>query len=130
MLKIAHEFAALIDAAKFDDAAKFLAEDCTYHYYEGNYAGGENIVNIDRMHHKMGQENFDEIRYSSEAREMPDGKFKIQFNDLLRMGERWHASHNEEILTIEDGLIRHIEHLVQPAEMQAFVQFMQEVRAG
>ena len=129
MLQIAQQFASLIDQAKFDDAKQLLAEDCTYHYFEGSYAGRENIANIYRMHHKFGEQHFDEVRLSSVASDMADGKHRIQFNDLLRLGDRWHSSHSEEILRIEDGLIRHIEHITLPEEGRAMAEFLREARS-
>jgi hypothetical protein len=129
MLQIAQEFATLIDQKKFDDAAQLLAEDCTYHYFEGSYSGRNNIANIYRMLQKSGEGDFDEIVVSSEVDELPDGKYRIRFNDLLRIGERWHALHSEEILSIEDGFVRHIEHPAMPEEARALVEFIREVRA-
>jgi hypothetical protein len=129
MLQIAQQFASCLDQTKFDDAAQLLAEDCTYHYFEGSYAGRANIVNIYRMLHKFGEGDFDEIKVSSEVSELPDGKYRIAFNDLLRIGEHWHALHSEEILTIEDGAIRHVEHISLPEESRALGEFLREVRA-
>ena len=128
MLQIAQQFATLIDRKEFDEVKPFLAEDCTYHYFEGSYSGRDNIANIYRMLQKFGDDDFDEIVVSSEVDELPDGKYRIRFNDLLRLGERWHALHSEELVTVEDGLIRHIEHLSFPEEARALMDFIRESR--
>jgi hypothetical protein len=67
MQKIAEEFAALIDNTRFDEALPLMAEDCEYHYWEGNYSGRENIVNLYRQNHLFGAKMFDEVIYASEV---------------------------------------------------------------
>ena len=126
MLEIAQQFATLLDEAKFDEAAQLLAPECTYHYFEGNYQGRDTVINIYRMHDKNGSKHFDEARNSSHVVMLPDGRFENILSDMLRIGERWHAVHSKEVLTITDGFISHIEHVQLPEESRAFFEFLRD----
>jgi hypothetical protein len=102
-LKLAREFATALENMHLDEASQFLAEDCGYHYWEGNYEGRANIVAIYRQNDLQSRKVLDEVIYSSEVEEMEDGSFKIHCLDKLRKGHRWHEHRFFEIIKFKDN---------------------------
>src|SRR5579872_368191 len=119
----AQKFAALLDSNNYDEASKMMAEDCEYHYWEGSYRGQDNIISIYRQHHIESKKLFDEITYTSQVEEMPNGNLKISLLDKIRKGGRWHELRSYQIITFQDNLIVHIEHCEIPGEMESFRMF-------
>src|SRR5437870_1619284 len=126
MLSLAQQFATLLDDTRFDEAAALMAEDCAYHYFEGNYAGRRNVINIYHQNHKASSEMFDEVRYSSEVEPLDTETYKVNLLDKIRVGAKWHEMHSHDILRIKDGLIVDIDHQEIPGEAEAFREFYQK----
>ena len=128
MLSLAQQLASLLDETRFEEAAALLAEDCRYHYWEGNYAGRNNVINIYKQNHTHSSELFDEVRYGSIVEPLDGGRFQINFFDNLRLSERWHEMKCYDILQFRDGLISDIEHHDIPGEQEAFMAFWRSNR--
>jgi hypothetical protein len=130
MFQLAQKFASLLDQTKYDELLLLMAEDCEYHYWEGDYVGRENIVNIYRQNHLFGKKMFDEVIYASVVERMEDGVYKIHFTDATRIGERWHENHFDEVIGFKDNVICDIQHIQLPGEAESFREFWQSARAG
>ena len=122
-MELAQQFASLIDTSSFDEAAALIAEDCAYHYWEGNYQGRDAIIAIYRQNYLQSRKIFDEINYSSDVEAMGDGTYKITFLDKYRKGHKWHDSRCFQIITIKDNLIVEIQHNEIPGEAEALRTF-------
>ena len=129
MLNLVEKFATLIDQTKFDDVLPLMAEDCQYHYWEGNYVGRENIINLYRQNHLFGKKMFDEVIYASEVERMDHGGCTVHFTDATRIGEKWHENHFDEVIGFKDDLISDIQHIQLPGEAESFREFYQSARA-
>ena len=129
MLQIAQKFATLIDQTKFDEVLPLMAEDCEYHYWEGNYVGRENIVKIYRHMHVLSGEMFDEIKYASQVEQVDAEHYIVHFLDTMRMGDRWHDHYFDEVIGFKDNLICDIQNIQLPGEAESFREFYQEARA-
>ena len=128
-LILAREFATLLDNNSYDEASQFIAEDCEYHYWEGSYRGRKNIISIYRLNHRESKKIFDEINYSSEAGEMTDGNYKIDFVDKLRKGHKWHEFRSFQIIKFKENQIAHIEHYEIPGEIESLKMFFDTSRS-
>jgi hypothetical protein len=128
MLSIAEQFAALLNAANFDEAAELLAEDCRYHYWEGDYAGRNNVINIYKQNHKHTTDTFDEVQYGSTVELMDGGVCRITFYDKIFLGDKSHEMKSHDDLTIANGLITDIHHKEIPGETEAFMAFWRSTR--
>ena len=129
MLAIAEQFASLLNETRFDEAALLLSEDCQYHYWEGNYAERDNVINIYRQNHKHTSETFDEAQYGSIVEPMDRGMYRITFYDKIRKGDKWHEMKSHDDITIENGLITDIHHKEIPGESEAFMAFWRSTQA-
>ena len=125
---IAQNFAALVDGANFEEAGKFLTEDCAYQYSEGKYRGRDAIVNIFHQNHLQATRVFDEVVYSSSVEPLEDGTYKINFTDKLRMKHAWHESHFYQVITLAGDQIADIKHHEIPGEMEASREFYNKYR--
>ncbi|GEM_PF-3904681 len=125
MLQVAQEFVSLLDEARFDEAAKLLAEDCQYHYWEGNYQGRDMVINIYRQMHKEAQKAFDELKYSSEVEPVDGETYTLHFTDSVRIDNYWHSLRYDSIVRVKDALIQSIEHKEIPGEQRKFQGFLQ-----
>ncbi len=126
MLTLAQQFAALIDQTRFDEAAELLAEECEYHYWEGNYSGRKNIANIYRQLHGFYLKMFEETIYSSEVEPLNGVACLVHFIDQVRIGDLWHESRFDQLLRFEDGLIVDIQEVQLPGEAEAMHAFFRE----
>ncbi len=122
-LKLVRECASLLDKSRYDEASQFLAEDCTYHYSEGNYQGRKNIINIYRLNDLQWKKIFDETQYTSAVEETEDGNYRIDFADKIRKGHRWHEYRSFQLIKCNDDRITHIEHSEIPGEMDSLRMF-------
>ncbi|MFI5264704.1 MAG: hypothetical protein ACHQM6_09335 [Candidatus Kapaibacterium sp.] len=122
-LKIATEFAALLDNNEFGEASELLAENCTYHYFEGDYQGRQNIINVYRMNYLQSKRIFDEMSYTSSVEEMAGGTYKIDFVDKIRKGQRWHEYRCYQVVSFSDNHISCIQHSEIPGEIESLRLF-------
>lgn len=125
MLEIAQRFASVLDAAKFDEAAALMSEDCRYEYWEGKYQGRQNIAAVYRNNHEGASKIFDEVQYASEVEPLSNESVKLRLFDRYRLGDRWHESRSEQILKIENNLVTDIQHHELPGEAEALHAFFQ-----
>jgi len=128
-LKLVQEFAAFLDNNRYDEASHLLAEDCDYHYFEGNYKGSKNIINIYLQNDLESKKIFDEMTYSSNVEEMSDGNYKINFTDKIRKGHLHHEFHSYQIIKCNSNLIVGIEHCDIPGEIDALRMFYSRARS-
>ena len=126
----AQQFAILLDNNNFDEAARLLAEDCRYKYFEGNYQGPQNIVNLYRQNHFQALKIFDEMVYSSNVEDLGDDSYVINFTDKIRKGALWHEHNCYQILKVKDNLITSIEHCEIRGENEAMRAFMAKAQLG
>jgi hypothetical protein len=129
MITLAKKFAELLDNNRFDDAVELMAEDCQYHYFEGDYSGKSNIMAIYRSNHKESGKLFDEVLYSSEVVPLSDNSFNILFSDKIRIANKWHTYRCFQILRFENDLIADINHHEMPGETEAMREFYQRMKA-
>jgi len=130
MFSVAQQFADLLDDARFEEAAQLLAEDCHYHYSEGNYAGRKNVINIHKHNHKHSSEMFDEVRYGSVVEPMDGRRWRIDLYDKVRIGEKWHEIKSYDVLQFDGDLISDIHHHEIPGQNEAFMAFWRNARAA
>ena len=128
-LKLAEEFAALLDRNRYDEASQLIANECEYHYSEGNYQGQKNIINIYRLNHLESKKVFDEMSYSSVVEEMPDENFKINFTDKIRKGHKWHEFRSFQIIKFRENQVIDIQHCEIPGEMESLRMFYDRARS-
>ncbi|MDP4198833.1 MAG: nuclear transport factor 2 family protein [Bacteroidota bacterium] len=129
MLTLSQQFATLIDQTRFDEAAELLAEECQYHYWEGNYSGRKNIANIYRHLYEFTKKMFDEAIPSSEIEPLDGSSCRVHFKDQVRIGELWHESRFDQVLRFEDGLIVDIREVQIPGEAEAMQEFFKEANS-
>ncbi len=122
-LKLAQEFATLLNSNRYDEASQFIGENCDYHYSEGNYHGRNNIISIFCLNHRESKKIFDETNYSSVVEELPDGNYRISFVDKIRKDHKWHEFRSLQILTIKENQIVNIRHSEIPGEMESLRLF-------
>ena len=129
MKALAEKFANLLDQNLFDDAQQLMAEDCQYHYFEGDYSGRSNIIAIYRTNHNESRKLFDEITYTSEVVPLTDNSCKVFFYDKFRIANKWHTYRCFQILRFEDDLIVEINHHELPEEMEKMREFYQIMKS-
>jgi hypothetical protein len=122
---IAQQFAGLVDALRFDEAANLLAKDCHYEYVEGKYQGCDNIINMYRQNHLQSLKIFDERTYASSVEEAGENTYKITFTDKIRKGAAWHEFTSFQFVKVEGEQIVDIRHVDMPDEMTALRVFYQ-----
>ena len=122
-LRSAQEFARLIDHQSFEEASNLIAEDCNYHYTEGNYQGRKPIISIYRQNYLQSQKIFDELLCSSTVDEVSESTYKINFTDKIRKGPQWHTYHFYEILECKDDLIIDIQNCQISGEDESLRSF-------
>lgn len=122
-LQLAQQFATCLENMRLDEATQFLAEDCEYHYWEGNYQGRENIISVYRQNDQQSRKVFDEVIYSSEVEAINEGTYKVNCLDRIRKGHRWHEHRFFEIITFKDNLIIDIQHCAIPGEAESLRLF-------
>ncbi|MFI5263059.1 MAG: hypothetical protein ACHQM6_00930 [Candidatus Kapaibacterium sp.] len=122
-LEIAKEFAILLDNNQFDEASLCMAENCEYHYFEGDYRGRENIISLYRQHHEHAIKILDEVNYSSEVSETEDGNYRILFIDKIRKGHKWHEYRCHQIVRFGNNQIVSILHSEIPGEIESLKMF-------
>ena len=129
-VEIAKEFARCIDSTLYNEAARLLAEDCTYHYSEGEYQGRDAIINIYKQNNIQSNKIFDGVTYSSEVERMGEDVFKIHFIDDIQKGPGQHRFRSFQIVKIKDSLISEIGHFEIPGEMEALQLFYRRMTNG
>jgi hypothetical protein len=120
---IAQSFATFLDANRFEKAATLLADDCTYVYSEGTYKEPKHIINIYKQHHLQSMKILDEMKYSSEVKQVSDNTFEILFTDNIRKGPLWHEYHSTQTITILNDKVIDIHHTEHPDELPALRAF-------
>ena len=127
-LKLAQDFASLVDGNQFDEALEYLSEECSYRYSEGKYTGRSFIMNTYRKSHMQSKKVYDEVVYSSTVEEQPDGTIRINFLDTIRKADLWHEFRCYEIVSFVDERITTIEHFEIPGEAKSMRAFYNSLR--
>ena len=115
-LKIAQEFADLMDNNRYTEAALVMSPACRYFFRGSVLEGVPNIIQSYVSNFESAKNQLDEIQFFSEVVPEGVGVFRLKYLDRLRKGSDWFEHRCEQTITIEESRVSEIRHFDLPGE--------------
>lgn len=124
---LAARWAQLLDDERFDDARSLLHEDCEYASPGGTIRGPSSILESYRRNAAWAHETFEHIEWESDLALEGDGRVRITFTDRTVHRGVSHVYRCQQLVRVEAGRVRHIEHVSIPHEEERLAAFFKRV---
>jgi hypothetical protein len=124
VLNRARQFAAALDAERYEAARALLAPTCRYRTRTHTLTGPDAIVDSYRANGLAARRLFDAVQYGSDVRAAGGASVRVVFADRLRKGRRTHVYRCQQTLRFDArGLITAITHEELPLERERLRAF-------
>jgi hypothetical protein len=125
--KQVNQFAKALDNSDFDEALKFLDDNCIYYCRGKIYSGNKSIISEYKNNSDWVENTFESINYESSTETISAKQFKIHLTDKISHKGHYLHHKSEQILLFNDsGLIERIEHIDLPGEREKVDKFFQD----
>ncbi|MDP7030344.1 MAG: hypothetical protein QF733_09000 [Phycisphaerales bacterium] len=121
------ETARTLDQSGSTTAASVIAEGCAYTRPDTVITGRDAILASYRSADEWGQSSLDQVVFESSVRPHEDGRFAIEYLDLLTRRGHQHEHRCRQIVTVQAGLITHMEHVDLPGQPEALRACFEQV---
>jgi limonene-1,2-epoxide hydrolase len=125
-IEIVERFAKALDAEDHQAARALLNEECRYSCRGQQHIGPSAIIASYQGNGDTAKRKFDNVRYESALKGMPDGTVLVQFTDHLSLKGSHFVFECQQVVEVgDDQLISRIEHRDIPGQRDALAAFMQ-----
>ena len=124
---IIEQFAKGLDREDYAAAEGVLSSDCVYVSSSDEVRGAGEIVASYKANGDWAGATFDSVSYDSRVELLDDGRWRITFVDHIRHKGESITYKSEQLVEVDDGLIRRIEEAEIDGQREGLEEFFARV---